>query len=489
MVVTGKALPRRTFLRGVGATAVALPFLDAMAPALSAKAGPPVRLAFLYVPNGIDMANWNVPHEGALPAELPRILKPLEAFRGDMIQIGNLTHNSGRALLDGAGDHGRCAGSYLTGIQVRKSTIDIKASISCDQIIANAIGHQTRFASLEMGMDDSRQAGDCDSGYSCAYTNNLAWRSETQPLPPVLDPRVLFERLFGTDADLTPEQRERRTRYRRSILDFIMGDTQRLKTDLGPTDRRKLDEYLSSIREVERQLEKAERESIVIDPGMAKPYGVPPDFGEHFKLMTDMLTIAFQADLTRVATFMMTREGTSRSYREIGIPDGHHPCTHHQGRQELMDKVTRINEYHTQQLAGFLHKLKNTPEGDSNLLDNSMIVYGAGLSDGNRHWHHDLPVIMAGKANGTITTGRHLKFDDEVPLNNLFLSMLDRHTHEDLPTLLIGKGGNAFRPGRRVIYRRETPMANFHLTLMDRMGVHVENFGDASGRLDLAEVG
>jgi hypothetical protein len=446
MVVTGKTLPRRTFLRGIGATAVALPFLDAMTPALSASAKPPVRLAFLYVPNGIDMANWNVPTEGPLPAELPRILKPLEAFRNDMIQLGNLTHNSGRALLDGAGDHGRCAGSYLTGIQVRKSTTDIKASISADQIIANEIGHQTRFASLELGMDDSRQAGDCDSGYSCAYTNNLAWRSETQPLPPILDPRMLFERLFGTDADLSPEQRDRRLRYRRSILDFITGDAARLKSDLGPTDRRKLDEYMSSIREVERQLEKAERESIQIDPGMDKPYGVPPDFGEHFKLMSDMLAIAFQADLTRVATFMLTREGTSRSYREIGIADGHHPCTHHQGRQELMAKVTRINEYHAQQVAGFLQKLKDTPEGDSNLLDNSLIVYGAGLSDGNRH------------------------------------------THEDLPTLLIGRGGGAVQPGRRVIYRRETPMCNFHLTLMAHMGVQMEQFGDSSGHLDLASL-
>lgn len=446
MVLTGKALPRRTFLRGLGATAVALPFLDAMTPALSARTKPPVRLAFMYVPNGIDMANWNIPEVGPIGADLPRILKPLAAFKDDFIQLGNLTHNSGRALLDGAGDHGRCAGSYLTGIQVRKSTTDIRASVSCDQLIANQIGHETRFASLELGMDDSRQAGDCDSGYSCAYTNNLAWRSETQPLPPVLDPRVLFERLFGTEADLTPEQRERRTRYRRSILDFITGDTAKLKSDLGATDRRKLDEYLSSIREVERQLEKAERESVVIDPGMTKPYGVPPDFGEHFTLMTDMITIAFQADLTRVLTFMMTREGTSRSYREIGIADGHHPCTHHQGNPDLMAKVTRINEYHTAQLAGWLHKLKSTPEGDSNLLDNSMIVYGAGLSDGNRH------------------------------------------LHEDLPTLLIGKGGNVFNPGRRVIYRKETPMSNFHLTLMDRMGVHVDNFGDASGRLDMASL-
>jgi len=440
MFITGKSIPRRTFLRGVGAT-VALPFLDAMAPAFAATPTPPVRLAFLYVPNGIDMQNWNLEHEGPFGA-FPRVLKPLEAFKNDIIQIGNLTNNSGRALLDGPGDHGRCAGSYVTGVQVRKTTTDIKASISCDQIIANKIGSQTRFASLELGMDDSRQAGDCDSGYSCAYTNNLAWRSETQPLPPTLDPRVLFERLFGTGVVLSPEAKERQARYRRSILDFVTGDAKKLQSSLGPTDRRKLEEYLSSIRDVEQQLEKAERENVV-NPGMDKPYGVPPDFGEHFKLMTDMMTIAFQADLTRVITFLMTREGTSRAYREIGIADGHHPCTHHQGKPDLMEKVTQINEYHTKQVAGWLGNLKAIKEGDSNLLDNSMIVYGAGLSDGNRH------------------------------------------LHDDLPTLLIGRGGNYFKPGRRVLVRKETPMSNFHLTLMDRMGVPLENFGDSSGHLDL----
>lgn len=440
-IITGKAVPRRAFLRGLGAT-VALPLLDAMTPALAAPAPPPRRLAFLYVPNGIDMRNWNVGREGPFVDPFPRVLKPLEPFKHDVIQIGNLTNNSGRALLDGAGDHGRCAGSYLTGVQVRKTTIDIKASVSCDQIIANRIGHETRFASLELGMDDSRQAGDCDSGYSCAYTNNLAWRSETQPLPPTLDPRVLFERLFGTGVVLSPEDAERRAKYRRSILDFVIGDTKTLQTSLGPTDRRKLDEYLSSIREVERQLEKAEKESVALNPGIDKPYGVPPDFGEHFTLMTDMMTIAFQADQTRVITFLMTREGTSRAYREIGIADGHHPCTHHMGKPDLMEKVTQINEYHTKQLAGWLAKLKNAKEGDSNLLDNSMIVYGAGLSDGNRH------------------------------------------LHDDLPTLLIGRGGSYFRPGRRVLVRRETPMSNFHLLLMDRMGVPLGQFGDSSGRFD-----
>ena len=441
-MITRKSLPRRTFLRGMG-TAVALPFLDAMVPAFAARpAGKaPVRMAFVYVPNGMDMRHWNPDYEGKL-GELPRILKPLEPFKDDILLAGNLTHNTGRALLDGAGDHGRCCGSYLTGIQVKKSTVDIKAGVSMDQIVAKQVGGQTRFPSLEIGLEDARQSGDCDSGYSCAYTNNLAWKSETQPLPPILDPRSLFERLFGDGVALSPEARARQARYRRSILDFVTGDTKKLETGLGPTDKRKLDEYLSSIRAVELQLEKAEKDNSHIDPHMEKPYGVPADFAEHFKLMTDMMTIAFQADLTRVMTFLVTHEGTSRAYREIGIPDGHHPLTHHRNQPELMEKVAQINCYQMKQFAGWIEKLKSIKEGDGTLLDNSMIVYGAGLSDGNRH------------------------------------------LHEDLPTLIAGRGGNFIKTGRRVVYRRETPMCNLFLTMMDRMGVQMEHFGDATGRLE-----
>jgi hypothetical protein len=431
------------FLRGMG-TAIALPFLDAMAPAFAASkipGKPPVRMAFVYVPNGIDMRNWNPAYEGPLQ-ELPRILKPLEPYKSDITLLGNLTHNGGRALLDGPGDHGRCCGSYLTGVQPRKTLVDIKAGISFDQIVANQVGGQTRFPSLELGMEDSRQAGDCDSGYSCAYTNNLAWRSDSQPLPPTLDPRALFERLFGNGLVLSPEDRDRQSRYRRSILDFVTDDTHRLESNLGPTDRRKLDEYLSSIRDIERQISRAEKDNAQIDPHMDKPYGVPADFAEHFKLMTDMMTIAFQSDMTRIITFLVTHEGTSRAYREIGISDGHHPVTHHRNIPDLMEKVTQINCYHLQQFAGWIEKMKATKEGDSNLLDNSMIVYGAGLSDGNRH------------------------------------------THEDLPTLIAGRGGNYLKPGRRIVYRKETPMCNLFLTMMDRMGVHVDDFGDSTGRLE-----
>jgi hypothetical protein len=362
MFITRRALPRRTFLRGLG-TAVALPFLDAMTPALARAQArtAPTRMAFVYVPNGIDMRHWNPAYEGPL-ATLPQTLQPLEPHKQDILLLGNLTHNTGRALLDGAGDHGRCSGSYLTGVQVRKSVSDIRASVSCDQLVANQIGRETRLASLEVGLEDARQAGDCDSGYSCAYTNNLAWRSETQPLPPVLDPRVLFERLFGDDGDLTPAARERRRLQRRSILDFVNQDTRALRGSLGPTDQRKLDEYLSSIRDIEQQMQNAETENARVDPGMEKPYGIPSDFAEHFRLMTDMITVAFRADLTRVVTFLVTREGTSRAYREIGIADGHHPLTHHRNDVELMDKVAQINRYHVEQFSQWLGRLKAADE-------------------------------------------------------------------------------------------------------------------------------
>jgi hypothetical protein len=446
-MITRKALPRRAFLRGMG-TAVALPFLDSMIPAFASPAAktPPLRMAFVYVPNGIDMRHWNPDYEGALRPNLPKTLAPMEPLKDDMLLLGNLTHNTGRALLDGAGDHGRCCGSYLTGIQVKKSTTDIKAGVSMDQIVARHAAKETRFPSLEVGLEDARQSGDCDSGYSCAYTNNLAWRSETQPLPPVLDPRAMFERLFGDGVALTPEAKALQAKQRRSILDFVTSDTKKLQMDLGPTDKRKLDEYLTSIREVELQLERAEKDNAAIDPHMDKPYGTPADFAEHFRLMSDMITIAFQADLTRVLTFLVTHEGTSRAYREIGISDGHHPLTHHMGKMELLEKVSQINLYHMQQFAAWMQRMKSIKEGDGSLLDHCMVVYGAGLSDGNRHAHDDLPTMLVGKANGTIKTGR------------------------------------------RVVFRRETPMCNLFLSMMDRMGVHMDHFGDSTGNLEGADL-
>jgi hypothetical protein len=442
MTFHGKALPRRLFLRGLGTT-VALPFLDAMVPARAfgqALAKPPVRLAFLYVPNGVIMDNWNPDYDGKLTT-LPRILKPLEPHKDDILLLSNLTHNGGRALLDGGGDHARATGGYLTGCQPRKTTTEIKTGISCDQVIARKIGGQTRFPSLELGMEAPQQAGNCDSGYSCAYTNNLSWKSDNQPLPPTLDPRALFERLFGDDAEMTPQARALRSEFRTSVLDFVSDDTKRLEGRVGPADKRKLDEYLSSIREVEVRLGKTEKENAQIDPHMEKPLGAPADFGQHFKMMSDMLTIAFQADLTRVSTFLLAREGSGRAYREIGVTDAHHGLTHHRNDPGMIEKVAQINCYHLREFTAWVEKLKSIKEGDGSLLDHSMIVYGSGISDGNRH------------------------------------------THEDLPTLIAGRGGNFIKPGRRVVYRRETPICNLYMTLMDRMGVNVDHFGDATGRL------
>ncbi len=348
------------------------------------------------------MTHWNPEYEGKL-GELPRILKPLEPFKDDILHARqpDAQHRARAARWRGR------SRPLLRHLPHRHSGQEEHWSISrpasrCDQIVANQIGKQTRFPSLELGMEDARQAGDCDSGYSCAYTNNLAWRSETQPLPPILDPRALFERLFGNGVALTPEARARADRSTAAAFSISSPTTRKkLEADLGPTDRRKLDEYLSSIREVERQIEKAEKDNAQIDPHMEKPYGVPADFAEHFKLMTDMMTIAFQADLTRVMTFLVTHEGTSRAYREIGIPDGHHPLTHHRNQADLMEKVAQINSYHVQQFAGWVEKLKSIKEGDGTLLDNCMIVYGAGLSDGNRHLHEDLPTTDRGHAAAT----------------------------------------------------------------------------------------
>jgi hypothetical protein len=443
MIITRKALARRSFLKGMG-VAVGLPFLDAMVPALSfaAPRKPPVRLAFFYLPNGIDIPNWNPDYTGKLGA-LPRILKPMEPYNNDFMVLNNLTQNYARGLLDGGGDHGRCSANYLTGAHVKKSTTEIHVDgpMSMDQLLAGQIGRQTKFPSLEIGMEDPRQSGSCDSGYSCAYTNNMAWKSPTQPLPPILDPRILFERLFGANADLSPAERARQNRVQSAVLDLVQQQTKDLERSLGPSDRHKLDEYLTGIRSIEQQMERASKDETPVDPGMGKPAGAPVDFGEHFKLLTDMLTVAFRADLTRIATFMITREGTSRPYREIGISDGHHPLSHHGGNVEQLAKITAINEYHVKNFAAWMGRLSTVQEGDGRLMDNLMMVYGAGLNDGNQH------------------------------------------LHEDLPTLLIGGGGGTLKPGRRVVFRRETPFCNLHLSLMDRMGVEMEGFGDSSGRL------
>jgi hypothetical protein len=330
----------------------------------------------------------------------------------------------------------------MTGAQVYKTAgADLKLGISADQIAADAIGRDTRLPSLEVGLEEARQAGNCDSGYSCAYTYNLSWRTETLPLPPISEPRALFERLFGADADEPAAARARRLEMRRSILDEVLGSTSRLQAALGGSDRRKLDEYLTSVREIERQVERVASEGIVIEPGIEKPFGIPVEFPDYFRLMTDMMVLAFKADITRISTLIVGREGSVRSYPEIGISDGHHPLTHHQGNQEMLAKVRQINELHAKLFAEFLVKLKNTPEGDSNLLDQSMICYGSGLADGNGH------------------------------------------THDQLPTVLAGRGGGFVSPGRHVIYQRETPVTNLFVTMLHRVGVNPDHIGDSTGPL------
>jgi hypothetical protein len=443
MIVMRKALSRRTVLKGLGA-AVSLPFLDAMVPAFakSAFAGEaPVRLAWFYLPNGIDMRGWTPPAEGALGA-LPPILAPFESVKNDLLVLSNLTTNWGRPLQDGPGDHGRAMASYMTGVQVYKTAgADLRVGISADQIAAKAVGHLTKLPSLEVGLEESRQAGNCDSGYSCAYVYNVSWKTESQPLPAISDPRNLFERLFGADAAEAPAARAKRLAMRQSILDDVMGNTQRLQSTLGGADRRKLDEYLTSVREIEQQVERAAKDGTMLDPGMDKPFGVPTEFPDYFRLMTDMMIVAFKADITRLSTFMVGREGSVRAYPEVGVTDAHHPLTHHQGNMDMLAKVREINILHAKLFAEFLQKLKNTPEGDSNLLDQSLIVYGSGLSDGNQH------------------------------------------THDQLPTLLAGRGGGFVSPGRHLIYQRETPVTNLFATMIERVGVRGEHVGDSTGRL------
>lgn len=442
-IVTGKHLSRRTVLRGMGA-ALALPLLDAMSPALAAAPArkAPTRLSFVYVPNGIVQEEW-LPSAPGANFELKRILKPLEAYRNDIFVLGGLCDNNGNALGDGPGDHARAGASYLTGVHCKKTAgADIQGGISADQVAAQALSSQTRLPSLELGCEDSRTVGNCDSGYSCAYTNSISWRSPTIPMPPEMNPRLVFERLFGNiDRSVDPATRARRAQYRKSILDLVQDDTRSLVSTLGASDRRKIDEYLTAVREIESRIQHAEKDNREIDPGIDKPAGIPIAFRDYLTLMYDLQVLAFQSDLTRVTTLMVGREGSLRVYPEIGVPDAHHPLTHHRNQPEWIEKVKKINALHTELFGYFLGKLKSIPDGDGTLLDHSMIVYGSGLADGNAH------------------------------------------THEGLPVLLAGHGGG-LRPGRYVKYADGTPMTNLYLTLLDRMGLKPESLGDSTGKLE-----
>ncbi len=423
-------IPRRTFLRGLG-TAMALPMLEAMASPMKAFASNaaetlPKRMAFVYVPNGANMADWTPTAVGA-DFELPYILQPLAPVRDELLVLTGLAHDQARPHGDGAGDHARASATFLTGCHARKTGgADVRLGVSADQMAAQKIGSQTRFASLELACEHNRQ-NSCDSGYACAYQSNLSWKTPTTPMPPEVNPRLVFERLFSNKLlGETQKSRALRQQYQKSVLDFITEDARRFKSNLGRTDQGKIDEYLTAVREVERGIEQSEKFAATI-PDFHKPTGIPRDFEKHVKLMFDLLALAFQTDSTRIATFMVAFDGSNRPYPNLGISDGHHNLSHHEYVAEKKKKIAEINRFHMTQFAYFLNRLKTTKEGNGTLLDRCTIVYGSGLSDGNAHNHDNLPVIVAGRGGGNITTGRHVKFNSETPMSNLFVSMLDYH--------------------------------------------------------------
>lgn len=412
--------------------AIALPMLDAMTPAMASPADKlatkaPVRLAFTYIPNGVTVKDWKPTGVGA-DYSLSPILKPLEAFRQDFMVLSGLDHNNANALGDGGGDHARAGACFLTGVHPKKTAgADIQAGVSVDQIAAKNLGSATRISSLELGCEDSRTVGGCDSGYSCAYTNSISWRGPHTPMPPETNPRIVFERLFGDDDfNASPQDRARRAQTRRSILDLVNHRTQKLVQDLGAADKRKLDEYLTGVRELEQRIQLAENDNRKFQPTIEKPAGVPIAFADYIKLMFDLQVLAFQGDVTRVSTLLFGREASVRTYGEIGVNDPHHPLSHHRNLPENTEKITKINTYHTSLFAYFLERLKATKDGDGSLLDHAMIVYGGAIADGNAHSHHDLPVLVAGRGDGKLKPGRHVQYAKGTPMTNLYLSLLER---------------------------------------------------------------
>jgi hypothetical protein len=429
MIITRKHLSRRAFLRGAGGL-VGLPLLDAMVPALGwardAKPRPPTRLCFVYVPNGMVMSSWTPAAQGK-DFEFTPILKPLEAFREHTLVVSRLMDYNANALGDGGGDHARASASFLTGAHPRETGSDIRAGVSADQLAAEAVGRQTRLASLELGLEDHRIVGLCDGNYSCAYTSCISWRTPATPLPPVPNPKHVFERLFGTaDAKSDPAAAARNARYRQSILDGAVEETRSLKSSLGPADQCKLDEYLTSIREVERGIQLAQRDGAAKRPSAEPPPGIPADPTEHARLMFELLALAFQADLTRVATMMVGRESSIRSYDHLGLPESHHQLSHHRNDAATLAKLVKIQTYHMGLFAKFVARLKSTPDGDATLLDRCLILYGAGIADSNRHTHDNLPALIVGTGNGSLKAGRHIDCGKDTPVTNLLLALLDR---------------------------------------------------------------
>jgi len=450
MFITRKALDRRTVLRGMGA-ALALPLLDAMVPAGVALARTPARplrrLGFVYMPNGVARnftgINYWTPIGEGTNFELSQILKPLAPFRDRLTVISGLAQHQADAFDDGAnGDHTRGTSSWLSGVHCKRTEgADVRNGITADQIAAAEIGRSTPLPSLELAIDLNFLAGQCENSYSCVYLNTLSWRSETQPMPTENNPRIVFERLFGDGG--TAAERQAEARLNASIIDSVLDDLNRLTRTLGAADRAKVGEYVDSVREVERRIQRAEKGAASDLPTLERPAGIPERFDEHVKLMFDLQWLAFRADLTRVTTFMLGRELNFRTYPEIGINEGHHGLSHHQDNPNQLAKYARLGTYQAELFAWFLDKLQSTPDGDGSLLDNSLFLYGAGLSNPNLHAHYDLPLAVVGGAAGRMKGGRHLVFPPETPMTNLLLAMLDK------------------------------------------VGVHAEKLGDSTGRLPI----
>jgi hypothetical protein len=446
MIVVRKAIPRRTILRGLGAT-LALPLLDGMIPALAARqrsaAAPVHRFGVVYVPNGMVMENYTPATTGA-SFELSPTLQALAPFRAQTLVLSGLdcVPMPGRP----GGAHAKASTRYLTDISPPTSETWLDAGISVDQILANKLGAETQLASLELAIESSDTAGACDVGFACAYTNTISWRSSNTPLPMQHNPRAVFERLFGDAGSTDARARLARMRQQRSVLDSVRDEIAGLSRSLGPSDQVKLTEYLESVRDVERRIERAESQSGRELPVLDRPAGAPADYEQHVKLMFDLEVLAYQLDLTRVITIMLGREFSGMTYPQVGVPDAHHPVTHHALEPEKIAKVAKINAYHVQLFAYLLEKLRATPDGDGTLLDHITLMYGTGLSDCNAHSVTNVPVVLTGGGAGWLKGGRHIRYPD-------------------------------------------LPLANLHLTLLDRFGIHWEKIGDSTGRVDDRQLG
>lgn len=412
---------RRTLLRGLGVS-LALPWLPSLAPRVKgAAATAPVRMAWIFFPNGTNADRWLPEGEGT-DWKLTPSLEPLADLRSDFLVLRGLAQNNAAALGDGPGDHARSAAAFLTGAHPYKTAGSrIRAGRSIDQILADHYGRSTRLPSIELGTEEGRSAGSCDSGYACAYSNNISWRTPSQPMAKEIDPRKAFERLFGSPSEAAASKS--RIALRQSVLDMVSDQSKKIQGRVSNEDLPKLEEYFESVREIERRLERSSQPVDLSGIDTKIPEQIPADYGDHIRVMYDLMVLAFQTDTTRLATFMLANEGSNKTFPMIEVKEGHHELSHHQNDQDKIDKIAKIDRYYSDQFGYFLKKMKATPDGDSNLLDNSLIVYGGAISDGNRHDHNNLPLLLAGKAGGKVQPGRLIRYQDQ-PLNNLFLTML-----------------------------------------------------------------